>query len=276
MNDAETYKNHIAGVFSRASSSYDRIGPQFFSRVGRQLVEFATVPPGARVLDVACGRGAVFVPASRAVSPTGQVIAVDLSDGMVEQARSEVSRLHLANTQVLKMDAERLDFPDSHFDFVLCGLCLFFLPNLDQALAGMLRVLKPGGLLAASTFQTAEDAIIKRWEELDKSFEEYLKPLPAAKTKKLDSQAEVREVLSAAGFSKVEIMPQEDTFYFASEDEWWQAAWSHGCRGFLERMEPDVVARYKEAAIELIRQVTTEQGIPDKWYLLYSRAAKPS
>ena len=194
---------------------------------------------------------------------------------MIEQARSEVSLQGLANTKVLKMDAESLDFPDSSFDFVLCGLCLFFFPNLDQALTGFLRVLKPGGRLVASTFQAVEDARTKRWDELDDAFKDYLKPVPSAQTKKLDSEAEIRQTLSQAGFSEIEVIPQKETFYFNTDDEWWQTAWSTGYRGFLERMEADVIARYKKLATELIREEKTEQGIPDTWHLLYSKAQKP-
>ena len=275
MSDPEDFKTHISGVFSRASSAYDRTGPQFFSHLGKKLVEFARIFPGARVLDVAFDRGAVFVPASAAVSATGQVIGIDISEGMIGQARSEVSLRGLANTKVLKMDAECLDFPDSSFDFVLCGLCLFFFPNLDQALTGFLRVLRPGGRLAASTFRAVEDARTKRWDELGDASKDSLKPVPTARTRKLGSEVEIRQVLSRAGFSEIKVMPQEETFHFNSEDEWWQTAWSHGNRGFLERMEANVIARYKKQATELIREEKTEQGIPDTWYLLYSDAQKP-
>jgi ubiquinone/menaquinone biosynthesis C-methylase UbiE len=275
MSDPVDFKTHISGVFSRASSSYDHVGPRVFSHQGKKLVEFARIPPGARVLDVACGRGEVFVPAAAAVSATGQVIAIDLADGMVEQARSEVSLQGLNNTTVFKMDAECLDLPDSSFDFVLCGLGLFFFPNLDHALSGFLRVLKPGGRLAVSTFQAIEDARTKRWDELVKAFKDYLKPAPTIQTKGLSSEPEMRQTLSQAGFSEVEVMLEAHSFYFSSEDEWWQTAWSTGSRSFLERMDADVLARYKQQAMELIRTEKTEQGIPETWGLLYSRAQKP-
>ena len=99
--------------------------------------------------------------------------------------------------------------------------------------------------------------------------------MPAVQTKNLDSEAEIRQVLSQVGLSEIEVMLQEEIFYFNSEDEWWQTAWSHGYRGFLERMEPDVIAKYKRQATELIREEKTEQGIPDTWYLLYAKAQKP-
>jgi SAM-dependent methyltransferase len=196
---------------------------------------------------------------------------------MVKQARNEVCLQGLANTEILKMDAEDLDFPDASFDFVLCGLCLFFFPNLDQALTGFLRVLKPGGRLVASTFQAVEDdAKTKRWNELYDAYKDCLKPVPDTQTKKLNTEVEITQILSQAGFSEIEVMPQEKTFYFDSEDEWWQATWSHGGRGFLERMAADVIVRYQKQATELIREEKTEQGIPDTWRLLYSKAQKPS
>jgi SAM-dependent methyltransferase len=58
------------------------------------------------------------------------------------------------------MDAEKLDFPDTTFDAVLCGYAIFFFPNVLQALAEFRRVLKPGGLLAVSTQGTADE----RWQ----------------------------------------------------------------------------------------------------------------
>jgi ubiquinone/menaquinone biosynthesis C-methylase UbiE len=111
MSDSENFKAHISGVFSRASSAYDHTGPRFFSHIGRKLVEFAEIHPDARALDVACGKGAVLVPASKAVAATGQIIGIDLDEGLVEQARGEVTRLGLINIQIFQMDAETLTFP---------------------------------------------------------------------------------------------------------------------------------------------------------------------
>ncbi len=66
-------KRETAGVFSRGAATYDRVGPAFFSHFGRRLVELAQIPSGARVLDIATGRGAVLFPAAEAVGPQGQV-----------------------------------------------------------------------------------------------------------------------------------------------------------------------------------------------------------
>lgn len=53
-----------------------------------RVVELAALQPGERVLDVGCGTGLVTLPAARAVGPSGKVTGVDLSDGMIHQART--------------------------------------------------------------------------------------------------------------------------------------------------------------------------------------------
>ena len=55
---------------------------------------------------------------------------------------------------------------------------------------------------------------------------------------------------------------------------WWQIAWSHGSRAFLERMDETILAEFKRQAIELILQEKTGRGIPDTWHILYFRGRK--
>src|ERR1700687_5705360 len=73
----ENKKEIIAQVFARAASGYQRI--THFHPLGRELVELAQIPAGARVLDVATGRGAILFPAAECVGQQGEVIGVDIS-----------------------------------------------------------------------------------------------------------------------------------------------------------------------------------------------------
>jgi len=61
-SDVTEGKHEVAGIFGRAAPTYDRVGPRFFSHFGRRLVTLAQIPGGAKVLDVATGRGAVLFP----------------------------------------------------------------------------------------------------------------------------------------------------------------------------------------------------------------------
>ncbi|HKZ54384.1 MAG TPA: class I SAM-dependent methyltransferase, partial [Anaerolineales bacterium] len=107
---------------------------------------------GASVLDIASGRGASLFPAAERVGPTGRAIGIDLAESMVEEAIREICSRGLGNLEARVMDAENLLFPNATFDYVLCGFCLFFFPQLERALSEMRRVLKPNGRIATSTW----------------------------------------------------------------------------------------------------------------------------
>src|SRR5690349_14390611 len=118
-NDTGQFKEGIAGVFNRASSIYDHVGPRYFSYFGQQLVKAANIPSGAKVLDVATGRGAVLFPAAEKVGAQGYVNGIDISVGMVEETLAEIEQRGIKNATVQVMDAEHLTFPDATFDVVL-------------------------------------------------------------------------------------------------------------------------------------------------------------
>jgi SAM-dependent methyltransferase len=114
-----------------------------------RLVEFARVRAGQRVLDVGCGTGVVAVTA--ALHAGARVTGADLTPELIEVARrnSEIAGVdidwHVA-------DVERLPFEDHEFEVVLSQFGHMFAPRPDVAIGEMLRVLRPGGTLAFSTW----------------------------------------------------------------------------------------------------------------------------
>ncbi|MGE5462125.1 MAG: class I SAM-dependent methyltransferase [Syntrophothermus sp.] len=115
-------------------------------------MELAQISNGARILDIATGRGAVLFPAAEAVGEQGHVTGIDLSKEMVEETRREIQGRNLKNVDLKIMDSEHLEFPDGSFDLVFCSFAIFFFPQLERALSEMMRVLKPGGRIAVSTW----------------------------------------------------------------------------------------------------------------------------
>ena len=113
-----------------------------------RLVRHAGVRPGQRVLDIGCGTGVVAVTAAR---HDAQVTGLDLTPQLLERAR-ENSRIAGVTVEWLEGDAESLPFEDTSFDVVLSQFGHMFAPRPEVALAEMLRVLKPGGTLAFSTW----------------------------------------------------------------------------------------------------------------------------
>jgi SAM-dependent methyltransferase len=113
-----------------------------------RLVDFARVQPGEKVLDVACGTGVVAVTAAR----TGaRVKALDLSPVLLERARWNTGTAGVA-VEFTEGDVEELPYPDASFDAVLSQYGHMFAPRPEVAVSEMLRVLKPGGRIAFSTW----------------------------------------------------------------------------------------------------------------------------
>jgi len=113
-----------------------------------RLVKFAGIERGQRALDVGCGTGVVSVTAARAgVKITG----IDLTPELLERAK-ENSRMAGVEVDWREGDAEALPFKESEFDVVLSQFGHMFAPRPDVAIREMLRVLKPGGVIAFSTW----------------------------------------------------------------------------------------------------------------------------
>jgi SAM-dependent methyltransferase len=113
-----------------------------------RLVDFAGVQAGQLVLDVGCGTGVVAITAARRGA---DVSAIDLTPQLLERARENA---HTAAVRVdwYEGDAEQLPFEDGLFDVVVSQFAHIFAPRPDVATGEMLRVLKPGGTIAFSTW----------------------------------------------------------------------------------------------------------------------------
>jgi len=120
------------------------------------MLDLAGVGPGARVLDLAAGTGAQTLLAARRVGPTGAVLATDVAAPMLDRAAAEarLSGLDWVATRV--MDAHDLALEDADFDAAICRQGLMYLADLERALAGVRRVRRPGGRLAALVWARAE------------------------------------------------------------------------------------------------------------------------
>ena len=112
------------------------------------LVDLSSVH---QALDAGCGTGAFLVPLARRLTPQGaRVIGLDLAEGTLGQARARVQVEGLPVICIIG-DVEALPFDDGSFDLVLANYMLYHVPNLEQAIAELRRVLRPGGVLLAAT-----------------------------------------------------------------------------------------------------------------------------
>jgi SAM-dependent methyltransferase len=113
-----------------------------------RLVQHARIRSGDRVLDVACGTGVVAITAARIGA---RVTGVDLTPELLQRARDN-ARVSEVEINWHEGDVENLPFSDGAFDVVVSQFGHIFAPRPDVAIAEMLRVLKPGGKIAFSTW----------------------------------------------------------------------------------------------------------------------------
>lgn len=102
--------------------------------------------PGQRVLDVGCGTGQDAQALAERVAPDGEVVGLDFSQAMIDEARRRSQGAPLPVTFV-QGDAHQLAFEDSTFDRCRGDRTFQHLPDPERALAELIRVTKPGGLV---------------------------------------------------------------------------------------------------------------------------------
>ncbi|MGH9244492.1 MAG: methyltransferase domain-containing protein [Acidimicrobiales bacterium] len=125
--------------------------PAVFAQWAPLLLDAAGVEPGQTVLDVACGTGILARTAADRVGATGNVIGVDLNEGMLTVARRVRPDLEWRQG-----DAADLPFPDDTFDAVLCQSSMMFFPDATGALREMARVCKPAGTVGVQVYSSLQ------------------------------------------------------------------------------------------------------------------------
>lgn len=161
---AESEKaSKVRGVFSSVAGSYDVMNDLMSFGLHRLwkafTVQIAGVRKGDRVLDVAGGTADLSLAFARKVGPTGQVWLTDINHAMLSRGRDRVVD-HGLLLPVAQCDAEKLPFPDNHFDVVTVAFGLRNMTHKDQAIAEMRRVLKPGGRLLVLEFSKPASALL--------------------------------------------------------------------------------------------------------------------
>ncbi len=153
---AESEKaERVAGVFSSVASRYDIMNDLMSLGMHRLwkafTIQLADVRAGDKVLDVAGGTADLSLAFARRVGPNGQVWLTDINGAMLSQGRDRLIDRGLT-LPVAQCDAEKLPFPDDHFDCVTVAFGLRNMTHKDNALAEMRRVLKAGGRLLVLEF----------------------------------------------------------------------------------------------------------------------------
>ncbi len=230
--------------------------------VNDRLVELADVRAGNRVLDIATGSGEPALTAARAVGPSGRVVAVDMSPGMLAIARERIDAAGLTNVDLVESDAESLRLDAHSFDAALCRWGLMFMPDLDGVMRALHRALKPGARFATAVWSHADKVpMLALARDAIRRITGIVPPPNALEPMRLADPSILERALAAAGFHDVKIERLIVTFEFPSADAFADFRGQiGGTRAALSKMPPEVARNVREAVVASAREFADGSG----------------
>ncbi|MHB1084617.1 MAG: class I SAM-dependent methyltransferase [Thiobacillus sp.] len=270
--DKQTRTFKLKETFDAASVGYDRPALRFFKHAADHLSDRMALKGGERILDVACGTGAVSL-ACAARLDTGRVTGVDISEGMLEQARAKAHARQLGNLAFKCTDLDSMDFGADAFDGACSGFGVFFMPDMEAAFIKIARHVRPGGAIGISSFSGAV------MEPLSTAFIERIQgygvEIPPLSWKRLDAVAKHQALYTAAGINQVETQSVQVGYDLTGFDQWWDILWFSGFRGMLNQLSPGEREQFRQEHRTEIERVATDRSIWLNVDVLISVGHKP-
>jgi SAM-dependent methyltransferase len=226
-----------------------------YARIERGFSEFASVVfaaanarPGEHIIDVGCGTGATTAELARAVGPTGHVLGVDISETLIEAARSH----RVDGATFVLGDAATHPFKAGSYDLVFSRFGVMFFAEPRAAFKNLLQALKPSGRLVFICWRPPQE---NPWALVPlRAAQPFLPPLPRPGPEDpgqfaFGDRQRVERILTEAGFGRLSIAPVERPMFLGgSIAEILQGAGRFGplARAFADA-EPAAVEKAKAA-----------------------------
>jgi ubiquinone/menaquinone biosynthesis C-methylase UbiE len=259
------YKTQIAEIFDRTASTYGEFGTHYFDIFAERLISHVAGFPGANVLDVATGRGAILKRVLPVIGLDGRAVGIDISPKMIEEAQREIREV---NASLYCMDAEQLSFDKHSFDIIYCGFALFFFPDPKSALAEFRRVLKPGGKIGASTWgKLGRPRSALREKLLSMGVNPNVTAIP------MPSIEELNTLFTEAGYPAVRVVQDSLDHLYANFDHWWDCLWRHSSRHGLEQLDEEQLMAIKSELHEELEGANRPDGFHEDFEVFYTIAA---
>ena len=151
LNDARAVRKQYASPdrLDTRISIHDKysVNPRGFNSWIADHYRFA---PGAAVLELGCGTGALWLDREDLVSSCSPLVLSDLSEGMLRRAGETLARYGSVRYRVV--DIQDIPYPDRSFDAVIANMMLYHVPDLRRGLSEVRRVLKAGGVFYSATY----------------------------------------------------------------------------------------------------------------------------
>lgn len=139
--------------YDNFSKVYDFLSPKiYYHRPRKHAIEQLELQKYQTILNLPCGTGQNFSYFQNYLVKTGQIIGIDLSNGMLKKAEQKVKKNHWQNIKIIKDDATKIDatwikehFGELKIDAILCDLGLSGFPQWQQVIDNLINILEPNG-----------------------------------------------------------------------------------------------------------------------------------
>jgi demethylmenaquinone methyltransferase/2-methoxy-6-polyprenyl-1,4-benzoquinol methylase len=214
-------KHQVEEMFDKIAGKYDFLNRFFSAGIDmawrKKTINLLKKDNPQKILDIATGTADMAILANRLVNPE-KVIGLDLSSEMLEIGRKKVEKEALSSKiELLKGDAEAINFPDNSFDAVTVAFGVRNFENLEKGLNEILRVLKPGGRLLILEFSKPRTGFkqlynlymgivapeVARWFKQNKQAYQYLN----RSSNTFPDRRDFTDILNRIGFIDTEYKP---------------------------------------------------------------------
>lgn len=218
----QSKEQRVHGVFEKIYENYDQMNSvisfQQHIKWRNDTMKKMNVQKGAKALDVCCGTADWTIALAEAAGKDGEVVGLDFSKNMLKIGEEKLQARNLDQATLIHGNAMELPFEDNSFDYVTIGFGLRNVPDYNQVLREMYRVLKPGGM--AVCLETSQPTmpgfkqayrlyfrfVMPMFGKLfAKSYDEYSWLQESAKD--FPGMKELAKMFSEAGFVNVEYKP---------------------------------------------------------------------
>lgn len=145
-------QSSIDALYKNIARIYDFTYGPILERGRKKAFDVLGLEGGMRVLEVGIGTGLSLPLYPKSVD----LVGIDVSEEMLEEAKAKVGELAMGKVSLLNMSAEKIEFPDNHFDRVVAPSVLSVVSDPQKVLSEMVRVCKPDGWISIVGHFTGE------------------------------------------------------------------------------------------------------------------------
>jgi demethylmenaquinone methyltransferase/2-methoxy-6-polyprenyl-1,4-benzoquinol methylase len=163
-------KEQVAEMFNRIAGRYDLLNRFLSARTDigwrKKAIRKLKKDQPRHILDVATGTADMAIMAYKMLRPQ-RITGIDISEGMLELGRKKIEKEGLVDKiELYKGDSEAINYSENTFDAVMVAFGVRNFENLENGLAEMCRVLKPGGRIIVLEFSKPRRKLVKGFYNL--------------------------------------------------------------------------------------------------------------